>query len=138
MRGAYLVLVELDGVKEIQVGKRYRLAFKKGFYGYVGSALASLESRVARHLNARGKLHWHIDYLLNYATVRTVICAQTNQKKECLIAQALSQKLPSVKGFGCSDCSCPSHLFFSQDLEVLREHVLDTFKQLNLSPLVIS
>ena len=138
MTGIYVVLAELDKAQQIQVGKKRSFAFAKGFYGYVGSALVNLENRLARHLSTRKKLHWHIDYLLRSATVRAVIYAETDQKKECLVAQVLSWRLPSLLGFGCSDCDCPSHLFFCQDLEVLTECIIDGFKLVKLSPLQIN
>ncbi len=138
MVGIYVVLAELEEAQEIQVGKRHSFAFEKGFYGYVGSALGGLESRLAGHLSDRKKLHWHIDYLLHKAIVREIIYAETNQRKECLVAQALSIRLPSISGFGCSDCDCPSHLFFCQHFEVLKECALDSFKFVNLSSLQIS
>jgi Uri superfamily endonuclease len=83
-------------------------------------------------VSRRKKLHWHIDYLLNVAMVRAVIYAETSQKKECLVAQVLSQKLASQPNFGCSDCNCLSHLFFCQDFKDLDETVLDSFKFLCL------
>ena len=138
MSGIYILLIELDQAKEIAVGQKRRLNFQKGCYAYVGSALGGLQSRVARHLRTAKKVHWHIDYLLNFASVREVTYVETSEKKECLIAKALSQKLPSVSGFGCSDCSCHSHLFFCSDLEALKNHVRNTFKDLNLNPGVIS
>ena len=136
MTGIYVILAELNATTDIQVGKRYRLAFEKAFYGYVGSALSGLEHRLARHLSAQKKPHWHIDYLLNSATVRAIVYAESKLKDECLIAQALSQKLMSVPRFGCSDCHCPSHLFFSHDLGTLKRHVVNAFKDINLNPVV--
>jgi Uri superfamily endonuclease len=136
MTGIYVIMVQLDRPKEITVGKKYTLVFQKGSYAYVGSALAGLEKRLARHLSTRKKPHWHIDYLLNAAEVRTIICAETREKKECAMAQTLSQRLPSIHGFGCSDCNCKSHLFFSQDPKALKECLLDAVKHLNLNPLV--
>ncbi len=138
MRGAYVILAELNVTTDIQVGKRYKLTFEKAFYGYVGSALSGLERRLARHLSAHKRSHWHIDYLLKSATVSAIVYAESSQKDECLIARALSQKLPSVPGFGCSDCRCPSHLFFSRDLGTLKRHVVNTFKNMNLNPIVIT
>ena len=138
MTGIYVVLAQLDETRQIQFGKRRSFAFESGLYGYVGSALVNLESRLARHLRSQKKLYWHIDYLLRNATVKAVIYAETSQKKECLIAQALSRRLPSISGFGCSDCYCLSHLFFCQDLGVLKECVLDSFKLVKLSPLQIN
>jgi len=137
MTGMYVILVELDRAKEIVAGRKHRFAFQKGFYAYVGSALAGLERRLARHLGARRRLHWHIDYLLNAAEVRIVICAETSDRKECVVAQTLSRRLPAVTKFGCSDCHCPSHLFFCQDPEALKGYILDAFRRLDLNPLVI-
>jgi len=134
MTGIYVILSELKGQHDIHVGKKNRYIFKKGFYGYVGSALVSLENRLARHIRSEKKLHWHIDYLLQKATVRAVIYAETTKKKECVIALALDHRLPSIEGFGCSDCHCDSHLFFSPDLWSLRGHVVTAFKELNLKP----
>ena len=134
MSGIYVVITELPKTMDIQIGRRKKDHFETGFYGYVGSALSGLEKRLARHLGNRKRLHWHIDYLLNVATVRAVVHAETTQKKECLIAHALSGKLASKSNFGCSDCNCPSHLFFCQELGDLNEAVLDSFKLLNLNP----
>lgn len=132
--GTYVVIAELPEAIDIKIGRRREDHFEKGFYGYVGSALNGLEKRLARHLGKRKRIHWHIDYLLNVATVRAVIYVKTNQKKECLIARALSGKLASKPKFGCSDCNCPSHLFFCQDLEGLESCILDSFKLLKLKP----
>ena len=87
--GIYVVIAELPRAMDIQIGRRRKDHFESGFYAYVGSALNGLERRLSRHLGNRKKLHWHIDYLLNVATVREVVCAQTSQKLECLIARAL-------------------------------------------------
>jgi len=106
MTGVYLILVELSEGQRIQTGGGACFSLAKGFYGYVGSALGGLEKRVARHLSAEKKLHWHIDYLMDRGRVRVVICAETKQKEECLVASALSQRLSSISGFGSSDCDC--------------------------------
>ena len=131
-----MILAELNMTTDIQVGKRYKLTFEKAFYAYVGSALGGLERRLARHLSAHKRAHWHIDYLLKRATVSAIVYAESNLKVECLIAQALSWELPSVPGFGCSDCRCPSHLFFAHDLGTLKQHVVNAFKNMNLAPVV--
>jgi Uri superfamily endonuclease len=132
--GTYVVIAELPESMDIKIGRRGTGHFEKGFYGYVGSALNGLEKRLARHLGKRKRIHWHIDYLLNVAAVRTVIYVRTGEKKECLMARALAGKLASKPGFGCSDCNCPSHLFYCPDLEDLEASVLDSFKLLKLKP----
>jgi Uri superfamily endonuclease len=135
--GIYVVIAELPEATYIQIGRRRAGNFEAGFYGYVGSALSGLERRLARHLGNRKRLYWHIDYLLNVATVRDIIYAETSQRKECLVAQNLSRKLVPQPHFGCSDCKCPSHLFFCRDLKDLIEAVLDSFTLLGLKPLKI-
>jgi Uri superfamily endonuclease len=132
--GIYVVIAELTRATDIQIGRRRKAHFEAGFYGYVGSALSGLEKRLARHLGNRKRLHWHIDYLLNVATIRAFIYAETFKRKECAVAQALSRKLNSQPDFGCSDCNCRSHLFFCQDLKELYEAVLDSFILSNLNP----
>jgi Uri superfamily endonuclease len=136
MTGIYVILMELDEPNMILVGKNREFDFQKGFYGYVGSALSGLERRLARHLSSTKRRHWHIDYLLSTAEMRGIICAKTSERKECIAAQTLSQRLSPIVGFGCSDCHCPSHLFFCQDPIALEVSVLDAFKSLELVPLV--
>jgi Uri superfamily endonuclease len=136
--GIYFIIAELPNAMNIQVGKRREEQFEAGYYGYVGSALNNLEKRLARHLGTQKKLHWHIDYLLAVANVRAIVHAETKQKKECLVAQALSRKLASKQNFGSSDCKCPSHLFFCQNFEHLKKSGLGSFLQLNLIPAEIN
>lgn len=134
MKGTYVLIIEnhADADTEIQIGRIGRITFKKGFYAYVGSALSGLEQRIKRHLRDVGKnkkLHWHIDYLLASPAVevREVVCAETTERKECKIAANLNLHLDPVTRFGCTDCSCNSHLFFSTSLAELREHVCNSF-----------
>lgn len=133
MIGIYVLLVELANATEINIGKRHKLTFEKGFYAYIGSALAGLEHRITRHFSTKKKLYWHIDYLLATAIILRVLYAETNSRRECLVAQALSQRLPSILGFGCSDCHCASHLFFSRDCGDLNNYVFDAFDQNGLN-----
>jgi len=133
MKGIYVLLMHLDRASEIQAGKR-RFYLDSGFYGYVGSALSGIEKRVGRHLSSEKRAHWHIDYLLDVAKVKDVICGETAESKECSLARILSQKLPAINGFGCSDCRCKSHLFFCQDRYNLENLALDGFKSLDLHP----
>lgn len=135
MTGIYLIIAELAEASEIQVRSGRKFNLKKGFYIYVGSALNSLEARLARHLGHRKKLFWHIDYLLNCARVRAVIMTETSRKEECFVARALAQRLPPVLAFGCSDCGCTSHLFFSPDLANIEKKGIDILNNLGLRPI---
>ena len=86
--------------------------FKKGFYVYVGSAMANLGQRMERHRHLRKKHHWQIDELRAVAEFRSVLAIRSSVRLECEIASALSKLAEwSISGFGCSDCSCETHLF---------------------------
>lgn len=136
--GIYIVIAELPEAIEVKTGRRKVVYFKKGFYAYVGSALNGLKMRLSRHLGNRKKLHWHIDYLLEVATFREIILAKTNQKMECLLAHTLFDSLDSISYFGCSDCNCPSHLFFCREHKNMNDTVLHSFNILNLNPSIIT
>ncbi len=115
MKGSYILLIRVKNPVEIKVGKLGRIKFKAGYYAYVGSAMNSIEARVARHLRKNNKkLFWHIDYLLGneYAEIVSVLIRESEQREECKIAQKLAEKFQAVPKFGCSDCKCRSHLFY--------------------------
>ena len=59
-----------------------------------------------------------------------VICARTPDKIECVLAHALHGE--EIPGFGCSDCSCRSHLFYYGDNPV--REVNEVFRSLGLLP----
>jgi Uri superfamily endonuclease len=133
MKGTYVLIIENHADMELEIGRIGLIPFKKGFYAYAGSALAGLEQRIGRHRRDLGnnkKLHWHIDYLLANSAVelKEVVCAETEARKECEIAKNLNQQLESIPKFGCSDCSCTSHLFFSSNVAELKERVYDCFQ----------
>ena len=112
MKGTYLLIVELQKDTRILVGKQGVIPFKKGCYGYVGSALNGLEQRIERHLRSQKKLHWHIDYLLAHATITQVFIKESSKREECDLAYHFAQTFKMIQGFGCSDCTCRTHLFF--------------------------
>jgi len=113
MKGIYVLLIEVKRDLRTKVGKLGTVSFKRGFYAYVGSAQKSLEKRVGRHLKRKKKKFWHIDYLLSnpHAKVLKVFWKGEGKEGECLLAKKLGEKYEAVRGFGCSDCKCTSHLF---------------------------
>ena len=113
MKGSYVLLIELKKNKQIIIGKQGEFFFKKGFYVYVGSALNGVEHRIQRHLRKQKKKHWHIDYLLTKSTIRYVFVQEKSSRQECYLAHHFEKKCQSIPSFGCSDCSCTSHLFTS-------------------------
>ncbi len=133
-RGTYALLVHVPYDLALSVGELGKVDFKQGYYAYIGSALGGLEGRVNRHLRGEKKIHWHIDHLLIHARAVDVIVARSEERKECEVARGLAKDLPSVKGFGSSDCNCESHLFCSPDLHMLLRRVLEGFKACGLKP----
>lgn len=112
-KGSYILLISLEEVACIQVGKLGLFTFPKGYYLYTGSALGGIEARIARHLWQDKRLHWHIDYLLGTATVEEVWVTYQADRLECRLARICRELAGAgipVKGFGSSDCHCPAHL----------------------------
>jgi sugar fermentation stimulation protein A len=113
-RGSYLLVVELNRRTRLRPGGLPASIFSRGYYVYVGSAMAKLSRRLARHQRRDKSPHWHIDYLTATAGRVLSLPIRSSQRLECAVADALSSVLePRPMGFGSSDCSCPSHLFFS-------------------------
>jgi len=108
-------LLKLTEEQTITTGSLKAIYFPRGYYAYVGSAMGGFKSRLNRHLKSNKKPHWHIDYLLEKASINEIILCETNGRVECTIAQALNGQFDSIPGFGSSDCKCHSHLFFATD-----------------------
>lgn len=116
-KGTYCLCIIVERELAVEVGALGRLVFPPGRYIYVGSAMNGLEARISRHLNTSigvpGAVHWHIDYLLKEKNVRieAVYTIASEDRIECFVAAAVSKRGRMVRGFGCSDCRCESHLF---------------------------
>lgn len=111
MKGIYLLILKLRTDKEISIGRLGWIKFKKGSYLYVGSAQNGISQRIRRHYRKNKKLFWHIDYLLSVAKIEQVWIREG--KGECILADDISRLgLGGIKGFGCSDCRCFTHLFY--------------------------
>ncbi len=78
--------------------------------------MANLTQRMERHRHLRKKHHWHIDELRAAADFHSVLAIRSSTRLECQIARAFSEIARwSIPGFGCSDCSCDTHLFGLED-----------------------
>ena len=63
------------------------------------------------------KKHWHIDYLLESADRVEAFPVRTEKFLECRLAQDVAEIAEAeVHRFGCSDCSCRTHLFRIKNL----------------------
>ena len=132
MKGIYCLIIKVKTDIIQKIGALGKIKFKKGIYVYIGSAQNNLEKRIKRHLSKKKKIRWHIDYLLQKASITKVILCETADKIECAIAQALSRQFDSIPGFGSSDCRCKSHLFFAADN--MKPTILATLRQLDIRP----
>jgi sugar fermentation stimulation protein A len=111
-RGSYLLILNLKRDRKIDVGKLGKIHFRKGFYIYVGSAMANLSRRMERHHRLRKQRHWHVDALRAVTEFHSVLAIRSSERLECEVANAMSEIAEwSVPRFGSTDCSCHSHLF---------------------------
>lgn len=108
----YQLLIRLAEPVRVRVGRLGCFAFPAGRYVYTGSARRHPEARIARHLSAGKRLHWHIDYLLA-APGAAVAGTLRFGEAECAV-NGLTPGRILVPGFGASDCraGCGSHLKF--------------------------
>jgi Uri superfamily endonuclease len=101
----------------VRVGALGEIAFRRGWHIYVGSALGSgglvrLERHIALSRTRDKRPKWHVDYLSESQpfSLRFTLHALTEERLECRLAETIGGS--TIPGFGCSDCDCPSHLFY--------------------------
>jgi Uri superfamily endonuclease len=135
VKGSYVLLIQLTKEQTITTGSLKATYFSRGYYAYVGSAMGGFKSRLNRHLKSDKKPHWHIDYLLEKATISEIVLCETKDRTECAITQALSCQFDSIPGFGSSDCKCRSHLFFTTDK--MKPTIMATLNSLSLQPRLV-
>ncbi|UCE09201.1 MAG: GIY-YIG nuclease family protein [Candidatus Thorarchaeota archaeon] len=143
MKGVYALIISLDKITSIKAGSLGSMAIQDGTWVYVGSAMGngstSLENRIRRHLTAEKAIHWHIDYLLEKASVVRALYSETQNRQECVLASAIFNSghfALGPKGFGSSDChsSCGSHLFLYEGSLQIEEVLLNAFRSIGLQP----
>jgi Uri superfamily endonuclease len=115
-RGTYALVLRSNASAATEIGCWGQLTIRPGYYVYVGSAFGpgGVLARVSRHCRKAKRKHWHIDYLREFANLASVWYSHSPDRLEHHWAEALARmnEMKPVKGFGCSDCKCESHLFF--------------------------
>ena len=117
-KGTYALILYNSQTADITIGKLGKFNFAAGYYAYVGSAFGpgGLTARIRHHLKIAVRPHWHIDYLR--AETQIIEIWYVINKVEHIWADWLNRltgaQIP-VKGFGCSDCRCLTHLFYYPD-----------------------
>ena len=122
-KGSYILLIDLSSAQQIKVGSLGTVDFPSGYYAYVGSAMRGFKSRLTHHRRESKKPHWHIDYLLQRATISNILIFESKKRNECTIAKSFESCFTPVLGIGCSDCRCKSHLFYTLDEAALESRI---------------
>lgn len=124
----YILLIYVNNLERLMIGKLGWVNFARGYYIYIGSAKKSIQKRLLRHLKGQKNKFWHIDYLLSSIPSIKIANIWINREPcECSISQEIFQHgvgMVIKKGFGSSDCRCPAHLF---KIDIVN---LDIFNQL--------
>ena len=117
--GTYAVVLESPERTEVQVGRWRTLQIQPGYYIYIGSAFGpgGLRARLSRHFREQKNNHWHIDYLREAACpIGAWVCHDPEQFEHLWATQlGTLEGFVAINGFGCTDCACQSHLFFTTD-----------------------
>lgn len=115
--GYYQIALILKQPLPLTIGRLGRFHFKPGWYIYTGSAKRGVVARVKRHVTAKQKKHWHIDYLTRWARACAWRSVSHMGTTECALVEALLRAVPGSerfpRQFGASDCRCAGHLIWS-------------------------
>ncbi len=117
-RGTYILSLWCRKRSLVTVGRLGDCEFRRGYYHYIGSAFGpgGLRARIRHHLTPILRPHWHLDYVHAVMTVKSIRFCSIPEHLEHRWATRLSERegvTTPVPGFGCSDCKCPSHFFYS-------------------------
>lgn len=125
LKGSYTLLIKLSESLDVEVGSLGSTQFSRGFYAYNGSAFGPGGlKRVDRHREKSTNgddPHWHIDYLLIQESSEVIDVFKAESDHECSLSQKMMKQFDKVDNFGCSDCDCKSHVFYSKSEDDLRD-----------------
>ena len=111
-KGTYILIFDMPDIR-IEAGALGTIDICEGTYCYAGSAMNGLDQRIGRHLSKKKKIHWHIDHLTTECGRIEAYEAVPPEITECMLGRIVLESGGAgiVKGFGCSDCRCRTHLF---------------------------
>ena len=112
-KGTYVLFLRFDKPVGTEVGSLGHIDLEAGTYCYVGSAMNGLDQRVSRHLSREKNKRWHIDFLTTICNDMSAYEHEGTDITECSLADHIRNigGIAAMKGFGCSDCGCQTHLF---------------------------
>ncbi len=115
--GTYALILSSMVDRPLQIGRLGQLHVRRGFYVYIGSAFrpGGVRARVSHHRKPPARPHWHIDYLRAITQLEEIwvtydLIRQEHQWAD-LFRRMQGASIP-LAGFGASDCTCESHLYF--------------------------
>ena len=110
-KGSYLLFMTFRNSMTSDIGSLGKSEIGPGEYCYVGSAMNGFAGRINRHMAAEKKVRWHIDRLTLIADGMEAYVSPNAE--ECMLAHSAEKcgGVQAIKGFGCSDCRCRTHLF---------------------------
>ena len=115
--GTYALAYQCKTIRLVRIGKLGALNLRQGYYLYVGSAFGpgGIKARIGYHLGESPSPHWHVDYLKPHCDLLELWVSYSNTKREQAWVDTLSKSenasIP-LTGFGASDTSAASHLFY--------------------------
>jgi len=115
--GTYALQLRCSAPRRLEIGRLGTLTTRQGVYVYVGSAFGpgGLSARVGHHRRVSSRPRWHVDYLRSVTELQGCWYTTDPQCREhewATVLRELSGASIPLPGFGSSDCSCPSHLFY--------------------------
>ena len=110
-KGVYVLLFTLRSATKVQIGKLGKHKLPQGEYCYIGSARSGYKRRVLRYFSSIKHLHWHIDYLLQFAEVKGIFFYENCFSEEYVAKKFMKYYQPVIRKFGASDKKSFSHLF---------------------------
>ena len=146
-RGVYTLIIRMRRPEEIRIGRLGSKVFPEGYFSYTGSAYGrgafNLNGRVRHHLEPKGSMRWHIDYLLSTKSteIEALVFSESDANRECTVSQnigLLSGVGVIMTGFGSSDCmfGCRSHLLYFSEKALRRvvKNVFRVYEEIGLKP----
>ena len=135
-RGSYLIVLKLERDRTLVIGNLGKVKLLKGYYCYAGSAGKDLTQRIARHQRLTKKKHWHIDHLRDHGSFIAGIPIRSSADRENEVAAAVGRVADwSLPGFGCTDCTCESHLFGMRKDPLQHPAFIEMLLDLRMGPL---
>ncbi|MGC8573176.1 MAG: DUF123 domain-containing protein [Caldisphaera sp.] len=128
-KGVYLIVFKIIKGFNCIINKKFYI-FDKGYLLYIGSAGNGLRNRLKRHVNKKGKLRWHIDYISHRKETDAVILfykeGNFGVKFEDKLSEYFYSTLKNVDYLGSTDSSMP-HLYYSKESNI----ILDIIEKLD-------